>query len=440
VPIARSGGHGVMPAERLTQELSEAGISRDRLAAWYRKNRERTASVFSLVKDEAFYERPIPLRHPFIFYEGHIPAFSHLTLNVRALGEAQIDERLERLFERGIDPASLDAARQHDRSDWPDRATIARFAAECDRRVLEALQQARLDNPDVPALRRGEAAYTILEHEAMHQETTTYIVHQLDETQKHRLAGEHRDGAPPHNEVRSVGAGIATLGADRDEIPFGWDNEFGRTEVHVGPFGIATYPITNADWLRFVADGGPVPHFWREDDGEWVLRLVGQTIALPRSWPVYVTHRQASAYVQWAGMRLPTEAEYHRAAFGTPEGDERALPWGAQAPGAQHGNFDFQRFDPEPVDAHPAGNSAWGVADLIGNGWEWTSTPFAPLPGFEPMASYPRYSADFFDGRHYVMKGASPVTPVELIRRSFRNWFYDDYPYMYAKFRCVAVR
>jgi len=75
---------------------------------------------------------------------------------------------------------------------------------------------------------------------------------------------------------------------------------------------------------------------------------------------------------------------------------------------------------------------------LIGNGWEWTGTPFAPFPGFEPMASYPQYSADFFDGKHFVMKGASPVTSADLIRRSFRNWFYDDYPYMYAKFRCVA--
>jgi len=75
---------------------------------------------------------------------------------------------------------------------------------------------------------------------------------------------------------------------------------------------------------------------------------------------------------------------------------------------------------------------------LVGNGWEWTSSVFAPFPGFEPMASYPQYSTDFFDGRHYVMKGASPVTARELIRPSFRNWFYGDYPYMYAKFRCVA--
>jgi formylglycine-generating enzyme required for sulfatase activity len=136
---------------------------------------------------------------------------------------------------------------------------------------------------------------------------------------------------------------------------------------------------------------------------------------------------------------LPSEAEYHRAAFGTPSGDERPYPWGAQEPDALHGNFDFERFDPEPVDMHPAGASAWGVHDLIGNGWEWTSSVFAPFPGFAPMASYPQYSADFFDGRHYVMKGASPVTSRDLIRRSFRNWFYDDYPYMYAKFRCVTT-
>jgi iron(II)-dependent oxidoreductase len=150
---------------------------------------------------------------------------------------------------------------------------------------------------------------------------------------------------------------------------------------------------------------------------------------------VYGTQQQARAYAAWRGARLPTEAEYHRAAFGTPSGEERRHPWGAQAPGPQHGNFGFRRFDPEPAGVSPAGASAWGVHDLVGNGWEWTSTVFAPLPGFAPMASYPAYSADFFDGEHYVMKGASPVTATPLVRRSLRNWFRADYPYMYAKFR-----
>jgi formylglycine-generating enzyme required for sulfatase activity len=160
---------------------------------------------------------------------------------------------------------------------------------------------------------------------------------------------------------------------------------------------------------------------------------------MPRSWPVYVSHANARAYAAWKGLRLPTEAEYQRAAYSTPDGIERPQPWGDALPSPKHhGNFAFSRYDPEPVDAHPAGASAWGVQDLIGNGWEWTSTPFAPLPGFEPMASYPQYSADFFDGQHFVMKGASPVTARGMIRHSFRNWFYDDYPYAYVKFRCVA--
>jgi Sulfatase-modifying factor enzyme 1 len=106
--------------------------------------------------------------------------------------------------------------------------------------------------------------------------------------------------------------------------------------------------------------------------------------------------------------------------------------------GARRGVFDFVSFDPMPVNASPAGASAWGVQDLVGNGWEWTSTVFAGFPGFEPMVSYPEYSADFFDGQHYVMKGASPVTPRELVRRSFRNWFRPDYPYVFGKFRTVG--
>ncbi|MGA7249206.1 MAG: SUMF1/EgtB/PvdO family nonheme iron enzyme [Candidatus Cybelea sp.] len=405
----------------------------------YRRNREQTAAIFGLVDPDAFYDRPIPLRHPFAFYEGHIPDFSFLTLNERGLGENPFDPTLERLFERGIDPGSLDDARRHDRSDWPDRQAVAAFAARCDEHVISALASGQIENPKVPRLVRAQAAYTILEHEEMHQETLTYIIHQLADDRKHAVSSKHQDHQIPPAPMRRVGAGTATLGVELDEIPFGWDNEFRRTEVDVAAFEIETYAVTNGQWLRFVKAGGPVPAFWRARDGTWMLKTVFEEIPLPHSWPVYVSHQQARAYATWAGKRLPSEAEYHRAAFGTPAGGERPFPWGADSPAPRYGNFGFERFDPEPVDAHPEGASAWGVVELIGNGWEWTSTPFAPLPGFEPMASYPQYSADFFDGKHYVMKGASPVTPRELIRRSFRNWFYDDYPYMYAKFRCVAA-
>jgi iron(II)-dependent oxidoreductase len=415
-------------------------LDRPALLAWYRRNRRRSAQIFDLIENDAFYARPIPLRHPFAFYEGHIPAFGFLTLNERALGETPLDPPLERLFERGIDPATVDAANDFAPADWPSRPEVAAFAHLCDERIEAALTHARLDDPAVPRLVRGQAAYTVLEHEPMHHETLLYLVHQLGGAQKKRVEQDQRDALRRPNHLQTVAAGIATLGADADEIPFGWDNEFGRSEVFVGEFGIQAYPVTNGDWLRFVNDGGPVPQFWIEDGDAWRLRGAFEELPLPSSWPVYVTQRQACAYASWAGMRLPTEAEYHRAVFGSPAGAERPFPWGDGAPQPAHGNFDFQRYDPEPVDAHPAGVSAWGVHDTIGNGWEWTATPFEPLPGFEPMASYPQYSADFFDGKHYVMKGASPVTARELIRRSFRNWFYDDYPFSYAKFRCASAR
>ena len=95
-------------------------------------------------------------------------------------------------------------------------------------------------------------------------------------------------------------------------------------------------------------------------------------------------------------------------------------------------------WDPVPVGSYPAGASAWGVHDLVGNGWEWTSTKFAGFDGFRPMDSYPVYSSDFFDGQHHVIKGASPATGRELVRRSFRNWFRNNYPYLYATFRCAT--
>jgi gamma-glutamyl hercynylcysteine S-oxide synthase len=162
-----------------------------------------------------------------------------------------------------------------------------------------------------------------------------------------------------------------------------------------------------------------------------------ELIPLPMAWPVYVSHAEARAYAAWRDARLPTEAEFHRSAYASPDGTDRIFPWGTGAADNTRGTFDFIGWDPTSVGAHPAGRSAWGIDDLVGNGWEWTSSIFSPFPGFRPMASYPEYSADFFDGDHFVMKGASPATARELIRPTFRNWFRPRYPYVYATFRLV---
>ncbi len=409
-------------------------LDRAALVDRYRAGRARTAAIFASIAPSAYYDAPIPLRHPFVFYEGHLPGFAYLVLHQRALKGGSIDPRLELLFERGIDPATIDVASRHLRNDWPDRAEVRRFGAACDAALIDDIAHARLDDPSNPLLVGAEALFNILEHEEMHHETLTYIIHRLPADAKHAPAIEVRDVMPARRDPIAIAAGRATLGQRRGEA-FGWDNEFEQHVVDVPAFHIDAYDVTNGDYLAFVRDGGTPPPFWIERDGAWHLRGVYHEIPLPLSWPVYASHDDAEAYATWSGARLPSEAEYHRAAYGTPAGDERIFPWGSAAPVAEHGNFGFRRYDPEPVGSSPAGASAWGVEDLIGNGWEWTSTPFAPFDGFRPMASYPQYSADFFDGRHYVMKGASPVTSPNLIRRSFRNWFFADYAYMYATFR-----
>lgn len=165
-----------------------------------------------------------------------------------------------------------------------------------------------------------------------------------------------------------------------------------------------------------------------------------EEIPLPLDWPVYVSHAEASAYARWANKSLPSEAQWHRAAYGDPPGTERAYPWGNDEGIEGRGNFHSFRWDPSAVHAFAENISAFGVAGLLGNGWEWTSTEFTPFPGFAPFAFYPGYSADFFDGRHFVLKGGSARTAGPLLRRSFRNWFQPHYQHVYAGFRCVSGR
>ena len=466
--------------------MSSLAVDRSAVVDWYQRNRARTRAIFDLIDPSAYYSRPIALRNPIVFYEGHLPAFSVISFLRRGLGRPPVDARLEKLFERGIDPDSTDTAvpRSGANTEWPSRDEVLDFARRADAAIIEALEDAELRD-DRPAMHRAQALYTALEHEAMHQETLLYMWHRLPHEKKmlapdqppvklRRSAGasakaeggSYKDSswlpalAGRSAERVRIPAGIATLGADRNRIPFGWDNEFDEHRVNVPAFEIDVDNVTNAQFLEFVEAGGyrdrslwsdehwtwiqenriTHPSFWSAPEGptasrSWIGML--ETIPLPPDWPVYVSHAEAEAYARWKGRRLPTEPEYHRAAFGTPRGDEQSYPWGETPPGPEHGNFDFARFEPVAVGSSPAGTSAWGVHDLIGNGWEWTATVFAPFPGFAAMASYPEYSADFFDGQHYVMKGASPATAKALIRRSFRNWFRPNYPHVYAAFRTV---
>jgi ergothioneine biosynthesis protein EgtB len=435
--------------------------TRDQLIERYDRGRARSKAIFDLIDENAYYSQPIALRHPIVFYEGHLPAFSFNTLIKRGLGRPGIDARLEQLFARGIDPHESRAGTSGTEAGWPSRREVQQFAAEADRQIRDALWSAEIDRPGDPLLDRGEAVFTILEHEAMHQETLLYMWHRLPIEQKRQPIdyAPRVHGSPPRQQWIDVPPGRVTLGRDRDELAFGWDNERPHTVGEVTTFAIQRHNVTNAAYLEFIEAGGyddsqwwrpdnwtwvqsegvRHPLFWERHDGRWYWRGMFELMALPPAWPVYVSHAEASAYAAWRGCRLPSEAEFQRAAYGTPAGRERQYPWGDTPPQPRHGAMDFSSWDPVPAGRHPAGQSAWGIDDLVGNGWEWTSTAFAPFDGFVAMPSYPEYSADFFDGEHFVMKGASPVTAKELLRPTFRNWFRARYPYLYATFRCVRA-
>jgi dimethylhistidine N-methyltransferase len=261
--------------------------------------------------------------------------------------------------------------------------------------------------------------------------------------------------------VVHVPRGVARPGLHRATHPrLGWDNEYEAHDVEVGAFDVDRFPVTNQDFLRFVESGGYAqaswwsasawawrsaqqlqhPATWRRDGSGWRERAFFSERPLDLRVPVQVSHAEASAYAAWRGARLMTELEWHRAALGAPDGSVRDFPWGAATPQpGVHGTFGFSSFDALPVGATPAGRSAFGVDELVGNGWEWTSTVFAPFAGFEALPFYRGYSANFFDGKHFVLKGASAFTDVTFLRASFRNWFQPHYPHVFAKFRCVMA-
>jgi iron(II)-dependent oxidoreductase len=435
-------------------------VDRRGMLDWFRRNRARSARLFDLVTPDAYLARPIPLRHPIVFYEGHLPVFTVNTVVKKGLGRPGLDARFEVLFARGIDPADEAAAAARSIATWPAREAILEYGRNADRIVAEAIERAEIARDDHPLLRGAQAVYASLEHEAMHQETLLYIFHRLPYALKHAPADARtiEGGDPPTPATVRIAAGTASLGTDLTRVPFGWDNELCWHAVEVPEFEIDVYNVTNRDYLKFVEAGGydderlwtpegwnwraghdvRHPLFWERQDGRWLWRGMFEHVPLPPAWPVYVSHAEASAFARWRGKRLPTEAEFHRAAYGAGSGEERSYPWGDGEPDETRGNFDFRHWDPMPVGSCPAGASAWGVHDLVGNGWEWTSTVFQPFDGFQPLPSYPEYSADFFDEEHYVMKGASPATARELLRPGFRNWFRATYPYVYATFRLVA--
>ena len=428
----------------------------DQLRALVLEARANSDRLFDIVREDSLYERPIPERNRIIFYIGHLEAFDWNLFRTYLFPLESRTPVFDKLFAFGIDP--VDGGLPTDQpSDWPSLPEVRNYVQS-----LRNLIDDAFDAGDFPLAAKagGYSPETLFrvasEHRLMHIETLAYMFHRLEYSSKYPQFQNPVSAAPVENGMVEIPAGEATLGAARSS--FGWDNEFDLNTSEVPRFRIDRYMVTNAEFLRFLEDGGyRNPQFWSADDWQWkehhsishpafwnqagsawTFRGMFEELPLPANWPVYVSHAEAHAYARWAKKSLPTEAQWHRAAYGTPQGTEQEYPWGPAAPESHAGNFDFRRWDPAPVNSSPANQSALGVAGQLGNGWEWTSTQFAPFPGFQTFPFYPGYSANFFDGKHFVIKGGSARSATCFLRRSFRNWFQPHYQYVYAGFRCIS--
>ena len=431
--------------------------------------------------------RPIQLRHPFVFYKGHIPSFYHLKCDSETRNDKETDasnahHAMARLFERGMDPDVINPSKCHDHSagvdhqNWPKDADVRAFQRDVRGRIKAGIK------------RHGHTRAIIMgfEHEAMHQETLMYmaanaVTRKQTGAEKERgkdpettvdLALKHpldfqsplHQGAEKNAEkdrIIRIPSGTVALGLNENDHAtrgFAWDNEMPQHIVHVDAFFASSVPVTNGDFASFVNDGGYTrPEFW--GDFHDFLKTDGSPVTAPvswrpvaaagfavstlfdgehkidekpaRDWPVQLSLAEAQAYCAWHGQgaRIMTEAEYHLIF----SAENRSAEAFGRA--AQEGNNNWKFRGVLPVGSLADGQETRGVLDLVGNGWEWTSSAFRPFPGFAPMPEYTEYSQDFFGSSHFVLKGASPFTHRLLCRPSLRNWFQARYPYVWGKFR-----
>lgn len=239
---------------------------------------------------------------------------------------------------------------------------------------------------------------------------------------------------------------------------FAYDNELPAHEEVLDSFLMDRAPVSCGDYLEFIEDGGydrpdlwstagrrwraesdvEAPANWSKVDGWWSVRHMDRQEPLRTDLPVvHVCFFEAEAYACWAGKRLPTEAEWEKAALWDPErAQARLFPWGDSPADCDRANLDQLGFQPAPIGAYPDGASAYGVEQLVGDVWEWTSSDFLAYPGFEPFP-YDEYSKIFFGSEYKVLRGGSWATRGAVARGTFRNWDLPIRRQIFSGFRCA---
>jgi gamma-glutamyl hercynylcysteine S-oxide synthase len=435
----------VNPALAQTLPLGGAEpLLKERIADLLAEARQRTLALVEPVTDDDLNRVHSPLMSPLVWDLGHIAAFEDLWLCCRT---------------GGLEPLRPDLMEVYDADETPRarRGELPYLGPPEARQFLDSVRKRAL-----AVLERADAAADegfvwdmVVQHEHQHNETMLQCLALAD-------AGVYRPDRRPLPPLRSraargemvrVEAGPFVMGAGAEG--FAYDNERPRYEADLQTFEIDRTPVTNGDYVEFVEAGGyrrrecwsPEGWKWRETEGierplYWTadghVRSFERTESLDPRLPVmHVSWYEADAYARWQGKRLPTEAEWEKAASWGPDGaGPRRYPWGDDGPSGSRTNVDQTAFGPAPAGAFPAGASGYGVLGLVGDAWEWTASDFLPYPGFRAYP-YREYSEVFFGGGYKVLRGGSWATRPRVVRNSFRNWDYPQRRQIFAGFRCA---
>lgn len=427
----------------------ESDRLRDAVERVLRRARERSVALTDAVDDDDLVRQHSKLMSPLVWDLAHIGNQEELWLVRDVGGREPVRQDIDELYD----------AFQHPRASRPALPLLnpveARgYVREVRDKVLDVLASSRMDGRRL--VDRGFAFGMIAQHEQQHDETML-ATHQLRTGVPVLDAPsppKPRDTRYPAEVI--VPGGPFTMGTSTE--PWALDNERPAHQVHVDTFAIDTFPVTNGDYLRFIAAGGYddpswwhaagwthrneaklyAPRFWQRDGDAWLRTRFGVTEPVPVNEPVvHVSWYEADAYARWAGRRLPTEAEWEKAArFDPATGRSRRYPWGDEDPTDAHANLGQRHLRPAEAGAYPGGVSPSGVHQLIGDVWEWTGSDFHGYPGFAAFP-YREYSEVFFGPEYKVLRGGSFGTDAVACRGTFRNWDYPIRRQIFAGFRCA---
>lgn len=409
------------------EKLTSTKSHRDAIYKALEQCRDRTLELFDNLDFSTFCTQAHPDFSPVGWHLGHIAFTEGMWILEHLKGTPPLYPQYRKLFAADILP-------KEQRQNLPNIDTIIEYLHDIRSSVLAYLETA-------PVEEQSRLWWWLIQHECQHSETISLILQLQQQSLPLYPVTPSTATGEVVSEMVEIPAGEFIMGSDTNPQ----DNARPAHWVHLDRYWIDRYPVTCRQYREFIEAGGyQTRQWWSKAGWQW---LQNNPVAKPLYWsegkewddhPVYgVSWYEAEAYANFVGKRLPTEAEWEKAARWNPlTQTSTTYPWGEDPPHSSHGNYDTRIGQTTPVNAYPAGESHYGCDDLLGNVWEWTASWFSPYPNF---AYYPYrgYSQVYFDNQHRVLRGGSWATRPWALESSWRNWYYPHLRQIFAGFRCA---